>query len=339
MSVQVRQVDLETMDREISLQGQLDPIQHLLLKAETSGRVEQLLVKQGDRISAGDNLVTLDQGGRQNTLAEAKARVQTAQSEQAAAESLRRQGLQSQVQLEQAQAALETALAQLATIELDIQYTAITSPFDAIVNDLPVVIGSLVERGDVVAELVDDSAFDVSAQAAQQTLSQLKVGQAVSVELITGQSLPGELTFISSVADSQTRSFRVEARVDNPDRAIAAGVSASVTVPVEQIEAAFISPSALSLGDDGTLGVKALDAENRVIFLPIEMVSTSLDGAWVSGIPAKTRIITLGQGFVNVGEQVEPQAADDERQSALRSADTVASIGQSAADKNTVGVH
>jgi multidrug efflux system membrane fusion protein len=306
MRVEVSALGVETMDREISLQGQLEPAQHLLLKAKTSGSLEKLLINKGERASLGQPLLALDVGGRENTLTEAQARVKTASSEYEAAKSLRKQRLQSQLQLEQAEAGFESALARLAAVELDISNTTVTAPFSGIVNDLPKDIGSLVERGDVVAELIDDSYFNVSAYASQQSLSNLKVGQSVSVELITGENLNGKLTYISSIADAQTRSFKVEARVWNTTGAIAAGVSASLYIPVEQVEATFISPSALSLGESGELGVKAVDDEDKVEFLPIKLVSTSLDGAWVSGIPGNTRVITMGQGFVNVGEVVDP---------------------------------
>lgn len=314
MTVEVQRVDVEIMDRKISLQGQLEPVQHLQLMAETSGKVAKLTVSKGDRVDAGATIVQLAQGNRQNLLTEARARVKSARSEQEAAAALRRQRLQSKVQTEQAEAALESALAQMRSIELDISYTFIKAPFAGIINDLPVDMGALVERGDVIAELVDDSAFDVTARAAQQTLASLKIGQNVSIHLITGETLAGTLTFISSIADSQTRTFLVEARVENTSSATTAGVSATMTIPVEQVEATFISPSALSLGDDGELGVKAVDDDNRVLFLPIKLISTSIDGAWVSGIAPQTRIITMGQGFVSVGEQVETQMAAVEDQ-------------------------
>jgi multidrug efflux system membrane fusion protein len=311
MRVEVQALGVESMDREISLQGQLEPAQHLFLRAKTSGSLTRFLVEKGERITLGQPLLSLDVGGRKNILTEVQARVKMARSEHEAAKSLRKQRLQSQLQLEQAEASLESALARLAAVELDISNTTITAPFSGVVNDLPIDIGSLIERGDIVAELLDDRSFHVSAYASQQSLSKLKVGQSVTVELITGENLNGKLTYISSIADSQTRSFKVEARVWNTSGSIAAGVSASMYIPVEQVDATFISPSALSLGDSGELGVKAVDAEDKVKFLPIKLVSTSLDGAWVSGIPGNTRIITMGQGFVNVGEVVDPVLASD----------------------------
>jgi len=88
-------------------------------------------------------------------------------------------------------------------------------------------------------------------------------------------------------------------------------VSATLSIPVQEVEATFITPSSLSLGSDGELGVKAVDENNQVTFLPVTPISTTLDGAWVTGIANNTRLITLGQGFVNVGEEVRTTIAED----------------------------
>ncbi|MFK7994232.1 MAG: efflux RND transporter periplasmic adaptor subunit [Granulosicoccus sp.] len=310
MTVEVTVAQSTLMARELNLQGQLNPIRQVLVKAQTSGEVQEIIKRKGVRVGVNDALVKLDEGGRGNLQAEAQAAVKTAESEQRAAQSMQRQRLQSQLQLEQANAVLEAARARLAMVELDIEYTIIKAPFAGVINQLPIERGALVERGDLIAELVDDSAFKVSAQVAQQALSQLTPGQSVTVDLITGETLSGALSFIGSVADPQTRSFDVEALVQNTSNTIAAGVSATLSIPVQEVQATFITPSALSLGDNGEIGVKALDDQDRVIFLPIELVSTTLDGAWVTGIEPDTRVITLGQGFVNSGEQVRAQAAE-----------------------------
>ncbi len=304
MTVEVETTESSITSRELSLQGQLAAIREVPVSAQTSGVVKNLVTRKGARVRAGDTLVKLDEANRGNTLTESLAAVKTARSEQAAALSLQRQRLQSEVQLQQAEAVLESALATLASVELDINYTTIKAPFAGVVNALPVQLGTLVERGDVIAHIVDDTAFKASATVSQQSLSRLFIGQSVSVSLITGEQLQGKVSFISSVADSSTRSFAIEALIDNSSDAIAAGISATLVIPIEKIEATFVTPSTLSLGSDGTLGIKALDDDSRVIFLPIELVSTSVEGAWVTGIPNKTRMITLGQGFVNAGEQV-----------------------------------
>jgi len=311
MMVEAMVAQSSLMEKELNLQGQLDPIRQVLVRAQTSGEVQTIIKPKGSRVNENDALVKLDEGDRRYALAEAQAAVNTAQSEQRAAQTMQRQRLQSQLQLQQADAVLEGALARLATIELDIKRTTISAPFAGVINALPVEVGAFIERGDIVAELVDDSAFKVSAQVSQHALSQLTPGQRVTLTLITGETLSGVLSFIGSVADPQTRSFIVEAQVRNPSQIIAAGVSATISIPTQEVMATFITPSALSLGDEGELGVKAVDEQDRVRFLPVELVSTTLDGAWVTGIPASTRVITLGQGFVNSGEQVRVRLSGD----------------------------
>ena len=307
MNVEIIEVSPESMQRTVEIQGQLEPARRLHIRAEIAGVVSKLHVSKGQRVAANDPLMDLTLDGRDTELRQAQAAFTSAVSEEKAAASLRKQGLQSKVQLEQARSQLERARAQLARVELDIANTQLTAPYAGIINALPVEQGELVERGGAVAELVDNTTLKANAQAAQQTIAQLEVGQAVTVSLLTGEELPGEITFISAVANSQTRSFSVEAVVDNPGGRVSAGVSASIQIPIQKVEAVFISPSTLSLGSNGELGVKIVNTDNIVEFVPIKLVSTSLEGAWVTGIAPNSRLVTLGQGFINPGQEVDPQ--------------------------------
>ncbi len=315
MKVQATIANQESRAREIVLQGQLEPARVLEVRAEIGSTIETLPITKGQRVKANDIIATLSLNGLDSDMAEANAQVRSARSEQEAAAQLRAEGLQSRVQSERTAAALATATAQRNRIRRDINNTEITAPFDGIVNSMPVELGELVNAGDVIAQLVDDSSFNVTAQVSQQALAELTVGQDIHVELITGQTIPGKLTFVASMADSLTRSFTVEARIDNPGDKVAAGVSASLKIPVETLQSVFLTPSALALGDTGELGVKIVGDDNLVEFVPVDLLSTTIDGAWVSGIPAQSRIITLGQAFVAIGEEVDPVMIKDTAES------------------------
>ncbi len=308
MRVEVLVAEPMIEERTLELRGEISAARMLAVRAETSGRVVDLPVERGARVEADAALAKLDVGTRDALLVGARAQLTSAQAEQQAAESLGRRGLQSQLQAEQALAATRMARAEVDRLERDIADTQVRAPFAGLVEQLPVEIGQLIERGDHVATLVDDSTFEVTARAAQQVAAELEPGQSAEVTLITGETLDGEISWVSSVADPATRSFEVEARIGNPDRALAAGVSATLKVPVELVDAVFLSPSSFTLSADGELGVKVLDADDVVVFQPVTVLRTSLDGAWVSGIEAGTRVVTLGQGFVRVGEQVEASA-------------------------------
>ena len=305
LKVEVTPVSVDSMNREVTLQGQVEPARRLSLRAQTSGLAEELPVTKGMRIKEGDLLVQLSNDGRDAQLQEYAAELQSARSEQKASQRLRKQNLQSQSQVERANAQLARARANLSRLQLEIDNTSIKAPFDGILNAIPVELGELIERGSVVADIVDDSRFIVSATAPQQTVAQLQAGQPVKVKLITGDELDGEISFISSVADPGTRSFEIEAAVNNPEQHLAAGVSATITVPVEAVDATLLSPATLALGTTGEIGIKSVNDDGLVEFQTVQLLSTSKQGVWVSGVDAGTRIITLGQGFVNPGDRVD----------------------------------
>jgi len=190
--------------------------------------------------------------------------------------------------------------------------TIIRAPFAGRLNDMTLDVGEFVNPGDMVAEVLDNDPLAIVVQVPQQALARLVKGQPANVSFITGQDRAGTVGFIGNNADSQTRTFRVELMVDNPDSEMPAGLSARVAIPTGQARGHFISPAILSLGTDGSLGIKMVDAENRVTFSQIEIVRAQTDGIWVTGLPEEANVITVGQGFVNEGDIVDPRPVEIE---------------------------
>ena len=60
----------------------------------------------------------------------------------------------------------------------------------------------------------------------------------------------------------------------------------------------------MTLLDDGTVGVKAVDNENMVIFYPTKTIKDTIDGMWVSGLPEKVNLIVSGQEYISLGDSV-----------------------------------
>lgn len=312
MRVEVVAAAPEPHERRIELRGEVSAARQVQLRAETAGTVAELLSERGLRVAAGDPIVRLDAGVREALLAGARAQLASAEAELQAAQSLGTRGLGARTDVERASAASALARAEVDRWVRDLDSTLLQAPFAGLVESLPVEVGQLIERGDPVAMLIDDSAFDVVTRAPQQLAGRLTLGTPVDVELLTGERLVGTLSWVSRVADPATRTFGVEIRLDTASvdapagrsADLAAGASAKVSIPMETVEAVFLSPSTLTLGPNSELGIKHLDAEDRVRFQPVELVDTELDGAWVTGVPVGARVVTLGQGFVSVGEQV-----------------------------------
>jgi multidrug efflux system membrane fusion protein len=103
-----------------------------------------------------------------------------------------------------------------------------------------------------------------------------------------------------------TRTFEVEITVPNPDLAIRDGQTAAILVSADGARAHRLSQSALTLNNDGKLGVRIVGDGNIVAFMPIELVRDDIDGIWVSGLPDTVDVIVVGQDFVTAGVEVRP---------------------------------
>ena len=314
MRVEVLQSRATSVVREIVLQGQAQAVRSAQIAAETAGRIRRLAVREGQRVASDELLAELYADERPARLAQAEARLRQRRADLAASEKLLRQGLQAETELLARRAEVAAAQADLATIRLDIERTQIRAPFAGVIELSQREEGERVAVGEALFTLVDDSALAINAQLPQRAAAEVQPGMAAQVALISGVELRGEVGFVAAAADPATRSYRIEVDVANPRRLRAAGMSAELRIPVETLSGHFLSPGALALGVGGELGVKRVDAEDRVVFQTVEIVRTESDGAWVTGLPSRARIVTLGQGFVQPGQLVEVVSA---RQSAV----------------------
>ena len=199
--------------------------------------------------------------------------------------------------------------AELDSARLQLRNTKVKAPFAGIYDQRMVELGDFVQPGQSLLTLVDIDRLKVSAQIAQQQVTQLELGQLVNIELLDGRRLQGELHFIAAAADPGSRSFRIEVKVDNPNGLRLAGASATLHIQTGEAMAHRLSPALLSLDENGRHGVKWVNDAQRVEFTQVELISVDNQGAWVSGLPPKVALITLGQGFVQPGQQVMVQLA------------------------------
>ena len=183
-------------------------------------------------------------------------------------------------------------------------YPKIVAPFSGYLETLRVEEGDFLNTGAVCAALIDPDPMLIVADIAEKDIAQVELGSEASAKLISGRYISGEVTFIASSADKNTRTFRVEISVDNKDRTIRDGVSAEIYIKGKQEAAHKISPAILSLNDQGKLGVRTVTADNRVEFKEINILEDTNSGMWVSGLGEEARIITLGQEYVFQGQTV-----------------------------------
>ncbi|MGC1505277.1 MAG: efflux RND transporter periplasmic adaptor subunit [Sulfitobacter sp.] len=300
----------ETVNQFYQAEGQALPDRDTMMRAETSGDIAEVFVVKGQDVDAGTIIARFNPATNNADARRAAEELARAQREFDNAQQLLDRGVSTTDRVSQARAALASAQAEMTEVEQDAEALTITAPFGGRIETLDLDAGEFVSAGTEVGRLVDITPLTVAIQVPQQSLVRIAVGQTAIVKFITGEERQGAVTFVGTSAASETRTFLAEVEVANDDNAIPAGISAEVVIPTGEVTAHFLPPSIVSLNTEGTLGVKTVDADNRVAFFPIEVVRAQIDGIWVTGLPERADVITVGQGYVNESEVVAPAAQE-----------------------------
>ena len=304
--VRVSEQQAEPVARFVTVYGRSQPARTVTLKAETAGTVTSVNAERGVHVERGTALVTIDTRDRREQLRRAEADVEKARIQYDAEKRLQGDSLSSDVRIAEAMAALEGAKAELKRIRIDLDKTTIEAPFAGSLNQRMVEIGDYVKVADPIGEFVELDTLIITGSVSETERANLEVGEQASARLVTGQTATGRIRFIAPVAEETTRTFLVEIEVDNSDHALPAGVTAEIDLPVGTGLAHRISPAILALDKNGNIGIKVVDENDRVQFVPVTVVKSTDTGMWIDGLANKARIITVGQGFVRDGDKVKP---------------------------------
>ena len=318
-SVRVATFHAQEIADTLRLQGRTEADKHVVVKAETAGAIDEILVERGSMVERGQVIARLDVEDRQARVASAEALVAQRQAEFDAARRLNERGFRGAVELSEAQAYLDASIAALELANIELEHTAVTAPFAGILNDRPVELGDFVDRGDPVASVVDLSVVTAVGQISERNMGKIRLGQGAEVRTLDGRTLQGVVSFVGAVANEDTRTFPVEVDVPNPDNALIEGVTVEMSLPLEELVAHTVTPAILTLDDDGNLGVRGVGEDRKVVFYPVEILRDLQDAVVLGGLPESVRLITVGQEFVREGQEVIP--VEDEAAAALVAAE------------------
>lgn len=301
--------------RELLLRGHTAPKRTVTLKAEAAGNVVKTAANKGDRVKRGSVIVRIAIEDRTARLQETEALVRQRKLEYDAAKRLGKKGYRAETAVAGNAASLDAANAQLKRMKIELGKTVVRAPFDAILEERHVEIGSYLEPGKDVAVLVDVDPLLVVAQVSENEISNMERGKLGRAKLATGQEVEGVVSYISTMADEQTRTFQIELEVENENGRLRPGVTADLMLPAETLAAHFVSPALLVLDDKGRVGVRVVEAGNRVAFHEATILDTAPDGVWLTGLPEQIDLITVGQEYVRHGDLVKVAPAEVAEQS------------------------
>lgn len=229
------------------------------LAFQVSGKINARLVNLGDKVKAGQVLMTLDPKDVSQSVEATNAALAAASSNQRLAQAnaeryrtLYARGAASKLaldnyntQLDAANAALRQAQAQANAAGNQLDYTQLKSDADGVVAALTGEVGMVTAAGAVMATVVRDAEQEVRINVPESVLGKLKLGQEANVSFwaLEGTAVKGHIRDIGSMADAATKTYRVNVALDNLPPQVKLGMTAKVSFADANSSTGFIVPA------------------------------------------------------------------------------------------------
>lgn len=294
---------------EVVVRGRTKALRKVIVRSETAGVVDETPVEPGAVVENGQTLCRLKIDARRAALAEARAALAKADLDYDAAVKLAEAGFRAETGVAAAKAARELAHANVEQASVAVAKTNIEAPFAGIFDARLAEAGDFLGIGDPCGVLIQQDPFLVVGAVSERDVAKIFKGDKGIAHLVGGETIEGVVRVVATASDEATRTFEVQLEVPNENSALRDGLTASFTVFAERREAYLVTRSALSLDDQGRIGVRFVDADDIVGFAPVVLLGEADNGVWVSGLSRAVRIITRGQDFVTPGQKVGVTAA------------------------------
>jgi membrane fusion protein (multidrug efflux system) len=308
-------LEMRISDR-IEALGTLRANESAHLTATTTDTITEIRFEDGQRVSAGDVLVTLNSREQQAERAEARAAVDEARRQFDRVQDLARRGTASEALLDQRRRELDTALARAQAAEARLRDRLIIAPFDGVVGLRNVSVGSLLTPGAQVTTLHDDSVMKLDFTVPEIFIAVVAPGQRVEAQsrAYPEEVFRGEVVSVSNEVDPVSRAFRVRALIPNPDRKLRPGMLLTLVLQGRERDALIVPEDAvLTRARDHSVfvvddGQEAPKAVRRAVRL-----GTRIPGKVeiTEGLSADELVVTQGAFRLSDGDAVRVRAVDD----------------------------
>jgi membrane fusion protein, multidrug efflux system len=309
---------IEPHSRRLVLSGRTEADRKVMVTSRAAGMVTELKVRRGSVVQAGDVIAVLSDEAREAQVEQARALATQRKTEIDAKRRLIESGALPRLELVNLESQQKAADAALAAAEAERDRGVVRAPWAGVVNDVPVEVGQATfsMAGREIAQIVALNPMLAVVEAPERKLAGIKVGEAADIRLVTGETVTGRIRYVAKSASPATRTYRIEVEMENASGKIPDGITAEVAIRMAAAPATRVPRSALIFSASGDLGVRVVEAEGKVAFVPATIAEDGPSFMWVNGVVDGARVIVQGQDFVREGLRVEAVPASAEKTAA-----------------------
>ncbi len=276
------EVSSQNFQHFLELQGDVATKQNVLIYPEMAGTLQRVYVTEGDRVTKGQILGVIDDGGMASQLAQLKAQATLAETTYERQKRLWEQKIGSEIQYLQAKTNYEATMSSVQQTERQLGKSSLRAPFTGIIDDVIKDQGTVVSPGpgSEVFRIVNLSNMYINVDVPESYLGSITNGSVAKVYFpVLGDSIRTTVRQTGNFINPNNRSFSVEIPVPNEKGIIKPNLSARVTIND------YSNPNALLVPQS----VISENAEGEQYVYIVENPTTEMKGT------AKKRIVTTGK--------------------------------------------
>jgi membrane fusion protein (multidrug efflux system) len=263
----------------IELQANVQTKENLMLNAEFGGILQQIYVKEGQKVAKGQTLARVDDGGLSSQLSQMETQAALAKTTFERQQNLWNQKIGSEIQFLQAKTSYNAQLKAVAQMRSQLSKTVIRAPFSGTIDEIASDRGSVVGPGSPILRIVSLGNMYLEAEVPEKNISKVKKGSDVIVDFpVLGETFTTKITQASNYINPANRSFMIQIAVPNKNGNIKPNLSSKIQIKD------YSNPKAITV--------------------PISIISENADGEqflYVAQNPDKERNAIAKRVIVKVG--------------------------------------
>ena len=301
-----------------SFPGRVDAARQVELSFSVPGKLQELPVKEGQRVEEGEVLASLDPTDYRTVVTDQQARFDKAQAEFRRAEELIQKNFISRQDYDALRSTLRSATASLERAKVDLGYTVMKAPFSGRVAQRYVENFTEVQAKEPVLALQDTDDLEVKFQVPENLMRLAREGRARDLVKVSARfdgagdrSFPLAYKEVSTRADPQTQTFQATYTLPAPDDVtLLPGMTASVDVDMSAIRSGsevFTLPVSAVVGDTTKTPTVWVVNEESMTVSPRSVEVGAMSGERISvtaGLEPGDRVVVAGVSFLRDGMKV-----------------------------------
>lgn len=309
-SVNVQVVTAQDLEERFSLPGTLVAWEDLTLAAEIAGLVDWVGPDEGETLTAGQKILTIDSVGQEANLERTKVDAEVKRKAMQRLASLVAENLVSRQEYDNSVTTYEASRQDLELARIALQKSKVSSPVAGVLDARLVERGEYLKAGDPVALVVQVDRLKALIDVPEKDVRYFHVGEEVLVvqaQIDTGEEIssPGQLIHLAYKADPQTRTYRGKIEVDNRDRQLRPGMIVRIEALRRELKAAIAIPLYAVVELDGRK-VVFVEAQGKARLRPVQIGHVIGDQAVIlDGLDRDELLIVKGQQLLTDGAAVK----------------------------------